>query len=86
MRISTSWMYQQSVSQMQAEQSAVNAARNSVSTGKAVSVASDNPVAATQIVSISHLMASQDNYVSGINSATTSLSLSSRPCPVSATC
>lgn len=75
MRISTSWMYQQSVSQMQAEQSAVNAARNSVSTGKAVSVASDNPVAATQIVSISHLMASQDNYVSGINSATTSLSL-----------
>lgn len=73
MRISTSWMYQQSVSQMQAQESALEDSENAVSTGNGISVASDDPVGAGQSVTLSHLIASQDNYVSSISSATTSL-------------
>ncbi|MHC1480557.1 flagellar hook-associated protein FlgL [Frateuria aurantia] len=74
MRISTTWMYQQSVNQMEAQESSLEDAENAVSTGNAISVASDDPAGAGQSVSLSHLIATQDSYVSSISSASTRLS------------
>jgi len=72
-RISTSWQYQQSVNNMQNQQSALDKAQNQVSTGLRINVASDDPAGAGQVVSLSHTMASNTQYSTNINAATTSL-------------
>lgn len=74
MRISTSWMYQQQLSTMLNQQSALAQTQNEVSTGNAINVASDNPTGAAQIVGLSHILAENTQYSSNINSANTRLS------------
>jgi flagellar hook-associated protein 3 FlgL len=73
MRLSTSWMYQQSVNTMLTQESALATSQNQVSTGNRINVASDDPAGAGQIVSLNHVIAQNTQYTSNINSATTSL-------------
>jgi flagellar hook-associated protein 3 FlgL len=73
MRLSTSWMYQQSVSSMLNQQSAVAVSQNQVSTGKRINLPSDDPAGAGQVVSLSHIMAANTQYSSNIDAATTRL-------------
>lgn len=77
MRISTAWMYQQSLNTMLNQQSALSQTENEVSTGYAINVASDNPVGAAQIVSLNHILAENSTYTTNINSANTRLSTES---------
>jgi flagellar hook-associated protein 3 FlgL len=74
MRISTSWTYQQSLNTMLNQQAALAATQNQVSSGKRISVASDDPTGAAQAVTLSHILASNTQYSSNIDSATTRLS------------
>src|SRR5580698_3621841 len=74
MRISTSWMYQQSLSTMLNQQAELSQTQNEVSTGNAINVASDNPVGAAQIVGLNHILAENTEYTSNISSANTRLS------------
>lgn len=74
MRLSTSWMFQQSVSTMLSQQSALAATQNQVSTGNRINVASDDPAGAGRIVSLNHIMAANTQYSSNIDSANTRLS------------
>ncbi|WP_109127411.1 flagellar hook-associated protein FlgL [Dyella sp. C11] len=73
MRLSTSWMYQQSLNTMISQQSALATTQNQVSTGNRINVASDDPAGAGQIVSLNHVIASNAQYSSTIDSATTRL-------------
>jgi len=73
MRISTSWMYQQSLSTMLDQQAELAQTQNEVSTGYAINVASDNPVGAAQIVNLNHVLAENTQYGSNITAATTRL-------------
>ncbi|WP_267223445.1 flagellar hook-associated protein FlgL [Dyella silvae] len=73
MRLSTSWMYQQSLSSMLNQQSTLANTQNQVSTGKRINVASDDPAGAGQVVSLNHVIASNSQYSSNIDSATTRL-------------
>lgn len=74
MRLSTSWMYQQSLSTMLNQQSALAASQNQVSTGKRINVASDDPVGAGKVISLGHILAANTQYTSNIDSANTRLS------------
>ncbi|MFK2899697.1 flagellar hook-associated protein FlgL [Dyella jejuensis] len=74
MRISTAWMYQQSVNTMLNQQSELAQTQNEVSTGLAINVASDNPVGAAQVVGLNHILAENTTYTSNNSSATTRLS------------
>lgn len=74
MRISTSWMYQQSVNTMLTQQDELDQTQNEVSTGNAINVASDNPVGAAQIVGLNHILAENTEYTNNISSANTRLS------------
>ncbi len=74
MRISTSWMYQQSLSTMLNQQAELSQTQNEISTGNAINVASDNPVGAAQIVGLNHILAENTEYTSNISSANTRLS------------
>ena len=74
MRLSTSWMYQQSVSTMLNQQSALAITQNQVSTGKRINVASDDPAGAGQVLSLNHILAANDQYSGNIDSATNRLS------------
>lgn len=74
MRVSTSWMYQQSVNTMQNQQSALAATQNQVSTGKRINLASDDPGGAGQAVSLNHIMAANTQYSANMDSAKTRLS------------
>lgn len=74
MRISTSWMYQQSVSSMLDQQSSLAALQNQVTTQKRINVASDDPAGAGQIVSLKHILAANSQYSSNIDSANNRLS------------
>ena len=74
MRISTSWMYQQSVSSMLNQQSSLAATQNQVTTQKRINVASDDPAGAGQIVSLNHILAANTQYSSNIDSASNRLS------------
>ena len=74
MRISTSWMYQQSLSTMLNQQAELAQTQNEVSTTDAISVASDNPVGAAQIVGLNHILAENTEYTNNISSANTRLS------------
>ncbi|WP_266171292.1 flagellar hook-associated protein FlgL [Dyella subtropica] len=73
MRLSTSWMYQQSLSSMLNQQSSVAASQNQVTTGKRINVPSDDPAGAGQVISLNHIMAANTQYSSNIDSATTRL-------------
>ncbi len=73
MRLSTSWMYQQSINNMISQQSALATSQNQVSTGLRINVASDDPAGAGQVVSLNHVIAANNQYSSNIDSATTSL-------------
>jgi flagellar hook-associated protein 3 FlgL len=77
MRISTSWMYQQSLSTMLNQQAELSQTQNEVSTGNAINVASDNPVGAAQIVGLNHILAENTQYTSNITTANTRLSTES---------
>lgn len=70
-------MYQQQLSTMLNQQSTLAQTQNEVSTGNAISVASDNPTGAAQIVSLSHILAENTQYSSNIDSANTRLSTES---------
>lgn len=74
MRLSTSWMYQQSTSTMLNQQSTLAVTRNQVSTGQRINLASDDPAGAGQIVSLNHILAANTQYTGNINNATTRLS------------
>lgn len=74
MRISTSWMYQQSVSSMLNQQSSLAATQNQVTTQKRINVASDDPAGAGQVISLNHILAANTQYSSNIDSATNRLS------------
>ena len=74
MRVSTSWIYQQSLSTMQAQQSALLDSQNQVSTGRRINVASDDPAGAAQMIGIDHTLAQNDQYGSNIDAANTRLS------------
>jgi flagellar hook-associated protein 3 FlgL len=73
MRLSTSWMYQQSLNTMLNQQSALANTQNQVTTGLRINVASDDPAGAGQVVSLNHVIAANSQYSSNINSATTRL-------------
>lgn len=73
MRLSTSWMYQQSLNSMISQQSALAATQNQVSTGNRINVASDDPAGAGQVVSLNHVISTNAQYSSTIDSATTRL-------------
>jgi flagellar hook-associated protein 3 FlgL len=72
--ISTSWMYQQSVNTMLQQQDALATSENQVSTGDAITVPSDDPTGAAQIVNLNHILAENTQYTSNITSANTRLS------------
>jgi flagellar hook-associated protein 3 FlgL len=74
MRISTSWMYQQSLSTMLNQQAELSQTQNEVSTGNAINVASDNPLGAAQIVGLNHILAENTQYTTNISSTNTRLS------------
>ena len=74
MRLSTSWMYQQSLGSLLNQQSTLATTQNQVSTGKRINVASDDPAGAGQIISLSHILASNAQYSSNIDSANSRLS------------
>ncbi|BDU22860.1 flagellar hook-associated protein FlgL [Dyella sp. GSA-30] len=73
MRISTSWQFQQSLSTMLNQQSALANTQNQVTTGKRINVASDDPTGAAQALSLNHILASNAQYTSNINAANTRL-------------
>jgi len=73
MRLSTSWMYQQSLNTMISQQSALAATQNEVSSGNRINVASDDPAGAGQVVSLNHVIAANTQYSSTIDVATTRL-------------
>lgn len=73
MRLSTSWMYQQSLNTMLSQQSALSATQNQVDTGNRINVASDDPAGAGQVVSLNHVIAANTQYSSTIDTATTRL-------------
>ncbi|TAL86743.1 MAG: flagellar hook-associated protein 3 [Rhodanobacter sp.] len=74
MRLSTQWLYQQSVSTMLNQQSALASTQNQVSTGKRINVASDDPAGAGQVLSLNHVIAANDQFTGNINSASNRLS------------
>ncbi|HET6554909.1 MAG TPA: flagellar hook-associated protein FlgL [Dyella sp.] len=73
MRLSTSWMYQQSLATMLNQQSTMAATQNEVTTGVRINVASDDPAGAGQVVSLGHVIAANTQYSTNIDSATTRL-------------
>ena len=76
-RISTSWQYQQSVSTMLSQESALEQTENEVSTGLAINVPSDNPTGAAQVVGLNHILAENTQYSTNITNANTQLSTES---------
>ncbi|HET6433844.1 flagellar hook-associated protein FlgL [Dyella sp.] len=73
MRLSTSWMYQQSLGTMINQQSTLAATQNQVSTGKRINVASDDPAGAGRVVSLNHVLAANTQYTANIDAAATRL-------------
>ena len=76
MRLSTSWMYQQSLGTMMNQQSALAASQNQVSTGRRINVASDDPAGAGRMVSLNHILAANTQYTANIDAANTRLNTS----------
>ncbi|GAB3789504.1 flagellar hook-associated protein FlgL [Dyella agri] len=76
-RLSTSWMYQQSLTTMLDQQGSLAATQNQVSSGQRINLASDDPSGAAQVVSLNHILASTAQYSSNINDANARLSTES---------
>ncbi|MCP1373756.1 flagellar hook-associated protein FlgL [Dyella lutea] len=76
MRLSTNWMFQQSLGTMLNQQSALAAAQNQVSSGKRINVASDDPAGAGRMVSLDHIIAANTQYTANIDAANTRLNTS----------
>lgn len=76
MRLSTNWMFQQSLGTMMNQQSALAAAQNQVSTGRRINVASDDPAGAGRMVSLNHILAANTQYTANIDAASTRLDTS----------
>jgi flagellar hook-associated protein 3 FlgL len=66
-------MYQQSLSTMLSQQSALAATQNQVDTGNRINLASDDPAGAGQVVSLNHVIAANAQYSSTIDTANTRL-------------
>lgn len=75
MRISTTEMSMQAVAAIDNQQSALAKTQNEVSTGIAVSTASDNPVAASQIVQLNQQQSAITQFTANSNSVQTRLTL-----------
>lgn len=73
MRLSTSSMYQQSLSALLNQQSALNRTQNQVSTSQRINVASDDPAGAGRVVTLNHILAANTQYTSNIDAASTRL-------------
>ncbi|HKR76504.1 MAG TPA: flagellar hook-associated protein FlgL [Rhodanobacter sp.] len=76
-RLSTSWMYQQSLGTMLDQQGSLSATQNQVSSGQRINLASDDPAGATQVVSLNHILASTAQYSTNIDGANARLSTES---------
>lgn len=76
-RLSTSWMYQQSLTTMLDQQGTLAATQNQVSSGQRINLASDDPAGAAQVVSLNHILASTAQYSANIDSANARLSTES---------
>lgn len=74
MRLSTSWMFQQSVSTMLSQQSTLAATQKEVTTGQRINVASDDPAGAGLVVSLNHIIAANSQYSENMDGANTRLS------------
>lgn len=73
-RLSTSWMFQQSLSSMLSAQSGLADIQNQVTSGSRINLASDDPAGAAQAVSLNHVIASTAQYSSNIDNANARLS------------
>lgn len=73
MRLSTSSMYQQSLSNLLNQQNALNRTQNQVSTSQRINVASDDPAGAGRVVTLNHILAANTQYTSNIDAASTRL-------------
>ncbi|MBA2077186.1 flagellar hook-associated protein FlgL [Rhodanobacter sp. PCA2] len=76
-RLSTSWMYQQSLTTMLNQQGVLSATQNQVSSGQRINLASDDPAGAAQVVSLNHVLASTAQYSANIGAANARLSTES---------
>ena len=69
MRVSTSWMQQQSVGSMMDRQSDLSDLNIQLSTGKRINQPSDDPVGAARALDLSHLTADVAQYQRNISTA-----------------
>jgi len=75
MRVSTSWIQQQSVGSMMSRQSDLSDLNTQLSTGKRINQPSDDPVGAARALDMSHLIADSAQYQRNITSANARLGL-----------
>jgi flagellar hook-associated protein 3 FlgL len=75
MRISTSWMQQTAINDILDRQSAMADTQAHLSSGKRILNASDDPVAAAQVLGLQHVQAANQQYQRNIDSANTRLGL-----------
>jgi flagellar hook-associated protein 3 FlgL len=75
MRVSTSWMQQQSIGSMMDRQSDLSNINTQLSTGKRINQPSDDPVGAARAVDLTHLGADTAQYQRNITSANARLGL-----------
>lgn len=75
MRVSTSWMAQQSVSSMLDGQASLSDLQNRISSGKRINQPSDDPVGASRALELSHMDADVAQYQRNITSANARLGL-----------
>jgi flagellar hook-associated protein 3 FlgL len=75
MRVSTSWMQQQSIGSMMDRQSDLSNISTQLSTGKRINQPSDDPVGAARAVDLTHLGADNAQYQRNITSANARLGL-----------
>ncbi|TPG07377.1 flagellar hook-associated protein 3 [Rhodanobacter glycinis] len=75
MRVSTSWIQQQSVGSMMDRQSDLSDINTQLSTGKRINQPSDDPVGAARALDLSHLTADTAQYQRNITSANARLGL-----------
>src|SRR5574337_127601 len=75
MRVSTSWMQQQSIGNMMNRQGDLSDLNTQLSTGKRINQPSDDPVGAARALDMSHLIADAAQYQRNITSANARLGL-----------
>ena len=75
MRVSTSWIQQQSVGSMMERQSDLSDLNTQLSTGKRINQPSDDPVGAARALDMSHLIADAAQYQRNITTANARLGL-----------